>query len=299
MSTFYSFEKGKFGGVVGTIYPFPRTLTGNKPTESDWKQYVPAGFLRCDGSILKADEYPALANVIGIGDECIYRKDGVVLENRGENGRGGEIQIPDLGSKSINAASSNTGLVLDAFAVNPNTSTFQERVGIGVDLELNQGTEVTVNYSGNFTVPTTPIPISGNYTMEVPSVTNLQSFTQEQILSHGHYTNIARILRGSPINKTFATGTAGGVTDLSPEGTVADVIPIDEISTEASGSLQSTEHIHGISRTNPTTNISAQLNSFEIDASAVTTTVNLGSTDKTAFNDVTQKFVLVEYLIKF
>ncbi len=36
-----------------------------------------------------------------------------------------------------------------------------------------------------------------------------------------------------------------------------------------------------------------------IDGSASTTTVNLGSTDKTAFNDVTQKFVLVEYLIKF
>jgi len=300
MSTFYSFEKGKFGGVVGTIYPFPRTLTGNKPTESDWKQYVPAGFLRCDGSILKADEYPALANVIGIGDECIYRKDGVVLENRGENGRGGEIQIPDLGSKSINAASSNTGLVLDASALNPNTSTFQERVGIGCDLELNQGTEITVSYSGNFSVPTTPIPISGNYTMEVEGSSSVQGFTQEQILSHGHYTNIARALRGQGINKNFATGVASGTyLDQSPEGTVVDVTPIDETSIEAAGTLESTQHLHGISRTNPTTNISAQLNSFEIDGSAITTTVNLGSTDKTAFNDVTQKFVLVEYLIKF
>jgi hypothetical protein len=299
MSTFYSFEKGKFGGVVGTIYPFPLTLNGDRPSESDWKQYVPAGFLRCDGSILKADEYPALANVIGVGDDCIYRKNGVILENRDENGKGGEIQIPDLGSKSLTAFSSNTGLILDATAENPNSTAFSERVGIGVDLELNQGQQITVNYSGNFSVPTTPIPISGNYTMEVPAVSPLQTFTQDQLLSHGHYSNVARALRGVGITKNFATGTAGGVTDVSPEGVVADVIAIDEISIQASGSLQSTEHIHGISRTNPTTNISAQLNSFEIDASAVSTTVNLGTSGKTAFNDVTQKFILVEYLIKF
>jgi len=298
MSTFYSFEKGKFGGVVGTIYPFPLTLNGDKPSDSDWKRYVPAGFLRCDGSILKADEYPALANVIGVGDECIYRKNEVILENRDENGKGGEIQIPDLGSKSLTAFSSNTGLILDATAENPNSTAFSERVGVGVDLELNQGQQITVNYSGNFSVPTTPIPISGNYTMEAPPTSALQTFTQEQILSHGHYSNVARALRAQGISKNFAED-AVGIGDVSPEGVVADVITVDEIPIDSSGSLQSTEHIHGISRTNPTTNISAQLNSFEIDASAVSTTVNLGTSGKTAFNDVTQKFILVEYLIKF
>jgi hypothetical protein len=298
MSTYYSYQKGKYGGVAGTIYPFPRTLEGNSPTDSDWKEYVPAGFLRCDGSILKADEYISLANVIGVGDDCIYKKPGVTLENKDENGNGGEIQLPDLGSKFLTSFSSNTGLVLDAEAENPNSTATRERVGIGVELELNQGTEITFNYSGNFNIPTTEVPVSGNYSLEMNSVSATGTIGVEQILAHGHYSNIARLKSQNFPYVEIAIGS-GVPGDLVPDGFALDVVEINELSVESSGTFESTQHIHGVKRINPTNNTAVQMNSFEIDAGPVSTNVTLAAEDTTAFNDVTQKFILVEYLIKF
>jgi hypothetical protein len=298
MSTYYSYQKGKYGGVAGTIYPFPRTLEGNSPTDSDWREYVPAGFLRCDGSILKAEEYISLANVIGVGDECIYKKPGVTLENKDANGNGGEIQLPDLGSKFLTSFSSNTGLVLDAEAENPNSTTTRERVGIGVELELNQGTEITFNYSGNFNIPTTEVPVSGNYSLEMNSTSATGVIGSEQILSHGHYSNIARLkTRNFPYEEIAVFAPVIG--DLVDVGYALDVIEINELSVESSGTVESTQHIHGVRRTNPTNDTAVQLNTFEIDAGPVSTNVTLAAEDTTAFNDVTQKFILVEYLIKF
>jgi hypothetical protein len=300
MSTYYSFQKGKFGGSVGTIYPFPRTLIGDRPTDTDWKTYAPAGYLRCDGSILNADDYIALANIIGVGDTCIYRKDGYTLENRNEDGTGGQIQLPDLGSKFITAFSSNTGLVLDSEALNPNSTQTTERVGIEVELTLNQGQEITFNYSGNFSVPTTNIPVSGNYTLTLNSQSATATIGDEQILSHGHYANSARLKTQNPGSRsiaTFAPRIANG--DLYSGAGGYNVIEGEELSVEAIGSVESTQHQHSVSRINPTHTTAALLDTFQLDGSAVSTTVTLASEDTTAFNDVTQKFILVEYLIKF
>lgn len=301
MSTYYSYQKGKYGGCVGTIYPFPRTLDGDNPSDDDWKTYVPAGYLRCDGSILKADDYPSLANVIGIGDDCIYKKPSISLENRNvSTGRGGQIQLPDLGSKYITAFSSNTGLLLDSEAVNPTSTIPRERVGVGVELILNQGSEITFNYSGNFSVPTTSIPVSGNYVLTMDGSSAEASISEEQILAHGHYSNAARLKTQSPPSVSFAIQAPN-----IPNGDVYqgaggyNVVENEELPIQSAGSVTATQHQHAVSRVNPTHNTSALMNSFEIDASPVSTKVTLASEDTTAFNDITQKFILVEYLIKF
>lgn len=299
MAKYYSFEKGKYGGAVGTIYPFPRTLNGSTPASIDFQSYVPAGYLRCDGSILNADEYVALANVIGVGDDCIYKKANVILENRNEQGYGGQIQLPDLGSKYITAFSSNTGLFLDSTAPNPvNPSTTREKVGIGVDLSLNQGSSLTIQYTGNFSIPTTNIPVSGNYVLEMDGVSASANIGEEQILAHGHYSNATRLVNGSPPSRDAAM-TAPGINDVYGGAGGWDVVEFEEQVIQSAGDIASTSHIHSISRTNPTHNTAVNLNTFEVDGSPVTTTVNLASENTTAFNDITQKFILVEYLIKF
>lgn len=299
MAKYYSFERGKYGGVVGTIYPFPRTLDGDTPNSPDWTRYVPSGYLRCDGSILKADDYRALADVIGVGSDCIYKKATSILDEPDETGSGGQIQLPDLGSKYITGFSSNTGLILDATAENPSVpNTERERVGVGVELTLNQGETITVNYSGNFTVPSTNIPISGNYILTMDGSSGSGTITEEQILAHGHYSNAARLKTASIPAIEFATNTPK-IDDLykSPGG--YDAVEEEEISVSSAGDLSSTQHIHGIGRVNPTKVISANIDQFAIEGSPVTTTVNLASSTTTAFNDIAQKFILVEYLIKF
>jgi hypothetical protein len=302
MATYYSFQKGKYGGAVGTIYPFPRTLSGDSPTDTDWVRYVPAGYLRCDGSILKADEYRSLANVIGVGSDCIYKKSNIQLDEPLENGFGGQIQLPDFGSKYVTAFSSNTGIILDNTAPNPNTpGTFQEKVGVGVDLTLNQGEQITFNYSGNFSVPQTDIPISGNYILSMGGQSATGTIAEEQILTHGHYSNAARLKLATAPNKKVATFAPGPnlAGDLYTGAGGWDTIEFEDIPVQSSGSISSTQHEHGIKRTNPTHTASAYIESFQIDASPVTTTVQLASEDTTAFNDISQKFILVEYLIKF
>ena len=42
---------------------------------------LPAGYLRCDGSVLFA-EYPFLAEVLGVGDSSRYKKPDTTLANK-------------------------------------------------------------------------------------------------------------------------------------------------------------------------------------------------------------------------
>ena len=45
MATYYTKERARFGGVSGTIIPFPiRLPTVNVPDQGDWKEYLPAVF---------------------------------------------------------------------------------------------------------------------------------------------------------------------------------------------------------------------------------------------------------------
>lgn len=301
MPKYYSFEKGKYGGATGTIFPFPRTLSGKDPSGNDWTTYVPAGYLRCDGSILPADRFRRLAEVIGVGSDCIYRKPNVTLDEADDQGNGGEIQLPDLGSKYITAFASNTGLFLDSVAPNPNSAgTETEKVGIGVSLTLNQGNSVTVSYSGNLIAPSFNIPISGNYAMSMESISAAGTFSDEQILTHGHYVNAARLKRASPQTDDLATGNRRRGGDIEPQEQWVNVNEFESVNVGVAGSQESTQHFHSISRTNPTKNIAVNVNQVNtISVEPITTTVNLAAENTTAFNDINHAFILVEYLIKY
>lgn len=303
MPRYYSFEKGKYGGATGTIYPFVRTLSGNEPSGEDWTTFVPAGYLRCDGSILKAESYRRLAEIIGIGDDCIYKKQNIILENVDDNGFGGEIQLPDLGSKYITAFSSNTGLILDDQAENPNSpSTTAEKVGVGVSLTLNQGTSIGVSYSGNLVIPQTDIPITGNYALSLQSISPAGYITDTQMLAHGHYANAARLKEDSTESPDASTnerqGSSGNIKFSGTGG--YNWIEYESQGVPSTGSSSTTEHFHTIQRTAPTDNIAAVVNQInDVPGDGIVTTVNLASENTTAFNDINPPFILVEYLIKF
>ena len=302
MPKYYSFQKGKFGGASGTIFPFSKTLSGNRPDEIDWKTYVPAGFLRCDGSILDADDYRSLADVIGVGDNCIYRQSGVTLNNPNlETNYGGQIQLPDLGSKCITAGSSSSGVILDANVVDPTNGVSTDKTGIGVELSLNQGTAITVNYSGNFSVPTTNVPVSGNYVMDFAGISANANIAAEQFLPHGHYANAIRLAPEDdstiPSEEVCVSSPTLNDTELNTSGGEG-INVIDDSIISASGSIEQTEHLHSVSRTNPTHNTSASIPTFEVDGSPITTTVNISADDTTVFDEIPQRFIIVEYLIK-
>ncbi len=96
---FYQKEKSKLGTAPGTIINWSVPVMDNDPDSSQNVEKLPAGYLRCDGSVYSASLYPELARILGVGAGCIYKKtDQTLLDT--------QFQVPDLGSKHIEAATS-------------------------------------------------------------------------------------------------------------------------------------------------------------------------------------------------
>ena len=77
----YTRERSSYGGIVGTIvaHSTPGLGTANDPNSANFKENLPAGYLRCDGSILNVKDFIALAEVLGAGSQCRFKKETVTL----------------------------------------------------------------------------------------------------------------------------------------------------------------------------------------------------------------------------
>jgi microcystin-dependent protein len=303
--SYYSFEKGKYGGPCGAIFPFFRTLNGISALGEDYITYVPAGYLKCMGQILSADQYPNLARILGVGQNCIYRKDGTTLQEPNDDGTGGSFQLPDLGSKYITGAS-NTGNYLNLTTTNPSTN--QEVVRAGVEVEINsQGSTATFNYTGNFRVPGRSLTLTGEMAViSPPSSSEPSTVAIGQTLAHGHNTTfkIARRINyridalGSAtwVRKNIFCGRSGRECEGSDEFGMAHKV----VTLEEAGSDSGTRHRHygtfpvktGESKTASTSNL-------DISASSLSTVVNVTTGRTFKMDNIAPKFILCEYLIKY
>ena len=101
MATLYSKEKGKVGTLTGSIINWSNQLNTSDPKDLTIYETLPAGYLRCDGSVYDAGAFPELATILGTGVNCRYKKpDTTLLDN--------QFQVPDLGAKSTKTSFSST-----------------------------------------------------------------------------------------------------------------------------------------------------------------------------------------------
>lgn len=315
MAKNYSFEKGKYGLTTGTIVPFAILLSGDSPADPDWVEYVPAGFLRCRGQVLKSRDYLALSQILGIGSNCKFRKEDRILEEPSEDFRLGEFQLPDLGSKYMRAATAN-GRYNNLTILDPSNGRVIQRVGVEVELNLNQGNEIEFFYNGSFVVPEIPIPFSpsSNFVSTLGGITNDAPFSDVQLLSHGHYSSSAIGWRNEALNSANDNqfGVNGNDVAISdppldqqnnrndPTGDEGSGYVVEQFTTITSvaGSSSETLHSHGISKSSISKSIDSNFSQFPITPSNVLTRVNLSSTDILKMDDIQHKFVIVEFLIK-
>ena len=112
MAVLYSKEKGKIGTLTGSIINWSNQLTSSDPEDPTIYETLPAGYLRCDGSVYAAEAFPELASILGVGTNCRYKKpDTNLLDN--------QFQVPDLGAKSTKTSfSSNLGDYQDTYLFN-------------------------------------------------------------------------------------------------------------------------------------------------------------------------------------
>ena len=308
---FYSTLRSHFGGVSGTIIPFTVKLAaGNIPNQGNFRTLLPGGFLRCDGSVLNAAQYPVLAQILGIGDDSKFLRPGEVIG-------ADEFKLPDLGSKYIVGGRSSGGYLNDTIT-NPDVPAGTYRVGAEVEVDSLVGSSETITYDGYFEIvdqggfefigdPTFNTLTSDGRTL--PSFLPNTSFQ-----SHGHEGNVGyfRYL-GRWLNSQFVNNegqpsginNAGGINGAQDEGSNNLVqISFPDDATFAPGHAHRVEFPGGVSNIRSKNLLKynfepeAGQTNVQIDALGLETTVTITTSNIYKLDEVTPPFILVEYLIK-
>jgi len=299
MATNYSYERGKYGVFPGTIIAFSRTLNGDNPNDTDFRTKIPAVFLRCDGSILNGVDYPNLKQILGVGQNSKFRKASATLEEDVPlNSSGGQFQLPDLGSKFIEANGAS-GVYTGDSITSPNDVETQ-KVGVGVDINLNLGTTVNVAYSGEFSIPQQTIAFlnNQNFGTTLGVVSDEINVNDSSYLMHGHYSNLAVYAYENP-GENFSTSMSIGSADPSPSLSSINSVSIVGQVSEVAGDQENATHLHTIDRSFPTKSINSSVTAFTADGFPVSTEVTLVEQNTFKMDDLVPRYILVEYLIKF
>lgn len=282
----YTREKSKYGGVTGSIQIFTSYLNlANDPLDQTFRTKIPAGYLRCDGSIKTATDYPDLATILGTGENSRFKKEGVELADN-------QFQLPDIGSKFLSPGLAS-GTYSDLTLV---SSPSTKRVGVEVEVSSNVGNSATIDYSGNFTVIGTenPIPLLGNPKYIPPNTERKTSTTileSTSFQAHGHPSN-AKVLNYTGNFKVGSEGKSG--VDCSPFAGNAIVGSGNPTNTTGSS------HQHSITWPSTyTQNFAYQFNTFNVPADNLQTSINITTKNVNVLNDSVTPFIIVEYIIKF
>lgn len=294
MAVYYTNEKAKFGGTSGTIIPFTIKLPStNFPNIGDWTVYVPAGYLRCDGSIYRSELFPSLAAILGTGRNCTFAKNPDTLQE-------GFFQLPDLGSKVVRPSRSSGEYFNDTVLQN---DAGEKRVGAETVVETLVGDEVTITYTGEFTVEQSDaINFLGNpffLAEDNDGRTFASQLNSDNFQPHGHDSDVAvftytGVWQDSGFTDTGERGDNQGRTEGSNE-----LVTVQN----PEGSSQNPSHTHDIDL--PTSTELRNASTFRfyhgqtpIEPNGLETTVTLTTANVTKLDKATSPYIFVEYLIK-
>lgn len=291
MTRYYTVEKAKFGGTTGTIIPFTIQLPfTNFPDIGNWDTLVPAGYLRCDGSIVQASLFPTLASVIGVGDQCPFAKEPLTDDF---------FQLPDLGSKYIRCSTSSGQYFDDLVSTSDSNLA---RVGAEVGVTTLVGEEVEISYTGSFDVlQKSQIEFFGNptYILGRNGKTFEDSLTEDNFQAHGHDANVGVFTYlGNWTDSTWVaaggTGDNSGITEGSN-----DFLNV----TQPDGSSSIVKHDHDI--LGPSSTQLREQNDFQfsypetqISPDGLKTTISLSTNNVNKLDTAISPYILVEYIIK-
>jgi hypothetical protein len=187
MAVFYNKEKSKLGTLTGSIISFSTKLETNEPTDTNNRRLLPSGYIRCDGSVYSANVYPLLAEVLGTGASCKFKKSTTTL-------RSDQFQVPDLLVKHIRASTrANVGDLNDLYYETA-TGTTLTKSGIGLDVLSNVDSVYTLSYTGSFYLPSITVPLRGepSFSRTTGDYTEDSEIPYNSIIPHAHFSTTAR-----------------------------------------------------------------------------------------------------------
>jgi microcystin-dependent protein len=297
MPAYYTKERARYGGVTGTIIPFPIQLPAeNVPDQGDWREYLPAGFLRCDGSILDASQYPVLAQVLGTGNNSKFKRADTELTNT-------QFVLPDIGSKYIQGGNASGAYLNDRVT---GVEDGPYRVGAEVNVVSLIGEQTKITYSGEFEVVSPgDLEFVGNPTFGTTTTTGrtLNSFLSEQAFqSHGHNAGVGVFTYlGNWSDSIFVNGDTGfsiGGNDGQNEGSNELVVvqaPTGNSAVVSHGHLIDFPSSTEVSDENE---LRYSFLNTDIDAFGLESTVTLTTSNVKKLDEATPPYILVEYIIK-
>ena len=301
ISTNYARQKSHWGGVPGTIQM--HTVYGmgfnNDPSTAVFRDNIPGGFLRCDGSILNVKDYLLLSRILGVGTECRFAKENAVLRDPdGDTGDLGTFQIPDLGSKVI-IGGRGSGEYRDTTMENkPN----QNKVGVEVTPQTPLGERLFTNYISNTgdgmkLTSQTSIPFRGNIKYNMPSYVNPEILSIEQYQAHQHDGDSHVLNHTASQYRIDGDGLTGDPSTAYSANVEAENI-LDE--TQPNVQRGTPSHDHRISK--PFTysqNFSYSFPAANIPLDDMESYIDVDTTSLEVLNQVVTPFIMVHYIIKF
>ena len=198
MPAFYNKEKSKHGTMSGSIISFPIQLTDDDPKAVSNLELIPAGYLRCDGRVLFATEYPELATVLGTGSGTKFLKEGQIVSNT-------QFQLPDLRNKHIRATSSSNIGLYNNLIVQDNDNEDVFKSGIGLDVVQNIESPYFLSYTGEFYIPPQTIDLRGEprFTVDTGVFTSSIEVPGNGFQPHMHRSSTFRARQKDRNDSTF------------------------------------------------------------------------------------------------
>jgi len=182
-------ERSNLGNAPGTIINWGVSIPDNDPNFAQIIDKLPAGYLRCDGSVYDERDYPELARILKTGEVSLYKKPDQALAAT-------QFQVPDLGSKHIEAASSsNVGSyrnINKVIGTGENATTIK-KAGVGVEMFSNTGNSATIGFNGAFTIPPQTFNLLGAVGWTLPTTSESATVPASAMGSHGHFSGGTRV----------------------------------------------------------------------------------------------------------
>ena len=293
----YTRERARYGGCTGQIlvHASPGLGSSNDPTSIQFKTQIPAGYLRCDGKILNASDYFHLAQVLGVGEETRFLRDGAIIREADASINDlGQFQLPDLGSKVI-IGGRGTGLYNNDFIDTGATgNVVTNRVGPQIEVTSNFGNTITAQYIGNMQLAASgPLNMLGNprYIMERES--SEAKLNIDNFQGHAHNTTNTVYLNHTDNHATGAFGGKDYAEKIANSGAGHQFDFATQWDTDSI-------HSHNITTPNDYSHtFTYSHDQQEIDMSSVAATVDVDVSDQKKLDELVTPFVLVEYIIKF
>lgn len=186
MAKIYASERAKYGNLTGQIIIWPVQVNADI-NSSYMKNNLPSGYLRCDGTVYNAVDYPQLAAVCGVGENGKFVRrniDGEPLQTLTDN----QFVVPDLGSKYPKPTDGPDAGQYKSIRTVTQAGNEINRSGIGIEATATLGTSIQLTYSGTFIVPSQVIELKGKPSWTIG--TQLGKLTDAEVVPdsgiHGH-----------------------------------------------------------------------------------------------------------------